>query len=35
MLEQKASGAGLIRPRARYVGPTPILEAAPLVAAAE
>ena len=35
MLEQKASGAGLIRPRARYVGPAPTLEPAPLVAAAE
>ncbi len=23
MLEQRSSGAGLIRPRARYVGPTP------------
>ena len=23
MLEQRASGAGIIRPRARYVGPTP------------
>jgi citrate synthase len=26
MLEQRASGAGLIRPRARYVGPTPSFE---------
>ena len=35
MLEQKASGAGLIRPRARYVGPSPMLAPTHIESAAE